>query len=209
VKPPELCEIPSGTLERRIEIAGFHLAKTQVTNLEYDAFVAATGREPAPFREDAAFAAPEQPVVGVSWFDAAAFCEWLTEETALPFRLPDEDEWEWAARGGLEGARYPWGDESPFDRYPDYESLWREGPERAGLHISNAYGLSEVCENVHEWCANWHDPETKQRRGSRGGSWRHQLKVSTCAARSSIPPAFRYADYGFRVATSQLRPRTT
>ena len=189
--------------ERRISIGAFRLGRTQVTNAEYDAFVAATGREPARFRHERAFAAPEQPVVGVSWFDAAAYCEWLTRETGLPFRLPEEDEWEWAARGGLVGATYPWGDESPLVRYPDYATLWREGPEAAGLHLSNAYGLHEVCENVHEWCAGWHDAETKTRRASRGGSWRHQLKVSTCAARSSIPPTLRYADYGFRVAVSR------
>jgi formylglycine-generating enzyme required for sulfatase activity len=71
-------------------------------------------------------------------------------------------------------------------------------------------------DNVHEWCADWYDPryyeispqrnpcgpERGNRRASRGGSWRHQIKVSRCAARSSIPPEFKYADYGFRVARS-------
>jgi formylglycine-generating enzyme required for sulfatase activity len=71
-----------------------------------------------------------------------------------------------------------------------------------------------MCENVHEWCSDWFDaryyaqspdrnprgPESGTRRASRGGSWRHHIKISRCAARSSIPPEFQYADYGFRVA---------
>jgi formylglycine-generating enzyme required for sulfatase activity len=71
-----------------------------------------------------------------------------------------------------------------------------------------------MCENVHEWCCDWYErdyysvspavdpcgPAEGNRRSSRGGSWRHQIKISRCAGRSSIPPAFEYADYGFRVA---------
>jgi formylglycine-generating enzyme required for sulfatase activity len=71
-----------------------------------------------------------------------------------------------------------------------------------------------MCENVHEWCSDWYDPgyyavspaedphgpDHGKRRSSRGGAWRHHIKFSRCAARSSIPPEFRYADYGFRVA---------
>ena len=52
---------------------------------------------------------------------------------------------------------------------------------------------------VHEWCLDWYDPETKERRASRGGSWRHHVRWSAPSARSSLPPGFRYADYGFRV----------
>ncbi|MEO7919815.1 MAG: SUMF1/EgtB/PvdO family nonheme iron enzyme, partial [Thermoanaerobaculia bacterium] len=113
---------------------------------------------------------------------------------------PTEAEWEWAARGGLANASFPWGDQPSRERYPDEASLWLTGPEHVGLHPSHAYGLFEMCENVHEWCADWYDPQTKTRRASRGGSWRHQVKVSTCSQRSSIPPTLRYADYGFRVA---------
>lgn len=204
----DLCDIPGGTLllgsesgrddekpVRTVVIKPFRLGRTQVTNAEYDSFVAATGHEPPAFRLRPE---PEQPVVGVSWDDATAFCRWLADLTGRPFRLPTEPEWEWAARGGLVGARYPWGDTPPEERYPEYATLWRTGPEPVGRHLSNGYGLHEMCENVHEWCDGWYDPGT--RRPSRGGSWRHAIKVSTCSARSSLAPGLRYADYGFRVA---------
>jgi sulfatase modifying factor 1 len=174
----------------RVWIDAFEIAATQVTNREYSAFRAMQ------------FDDPDQPVVGVSWFDAVEYCRWLGPR----FRLPTEAEWEHAARGGMEGLRYPWGD-GPQSR-PDYD---RPMPVARG--VPNAFGLYDMCENVHEWCSDWYGanyyaqspeanprgPERGSRRSSRGGSWRHQIKISRCAARSSIPPEFRYADYGFRV----------
>ncbi len=187
------------------------------------------GSKPPLQWDDPEFNHPEQPVVAVSWYDAAAYCAWLSRRTGSfgaasldsardrqdkrRYRLPTEAEWERAARGGVEGAAYPWGD-APPESLPDYASRWKTGPERVGLYAPNAYGLHNLCDNVHEWCADWYDagyyahspgrnpqgPADGMRRASRGGSWRHQIKVSRCAARSSIPPEFKYADYGFRVA---------
>ena len=185
----------------RIHVDAFELAACPVTNREYAAFLEATGAEPRTFDD------PLQPVVSVSWHDAVAYCEWLG------VRLPTEAEWECAARGGVEGMLYPWGNTPPQTR-PGYESRWKNGPERAGSGTPNGYGLYDMCENVHEWCSDWYDaayyavspeanprgPESGTRRASRGGSWRHQIKMSRCAARSSLPPDLRYADYGFRIA---------
>jgi formylglycine-generating enzyme required for sulfatase activity len=205
---PRLVPVPAGTLEAargdgwarpETPVAAYRLGATQVTNREWAAFVEATGREESPFFAHPEFRGHDRPVVAVSWLDAEAYLAWLSAGSREAFRLPSEDEWEWAARGGLRGALYPWGDEPPESRYPDYPRLWISGPERVGTHAPNGYGLHEMCENVHEWCAGWHDAE-RRRRPSRGGSWRHQRKVSRCDARSSIPPHFRYADYGFRVA---------
>jgi sulfatase modifying factor 1 len=199
----------------RVFLESFSIAETQVTVEQYTSFLEATRREPPPQWHDANFNHPEQPVVAVSWLDAAAFCAWLTSETGSVHRLPTEAEWEFAARGGLEGAMYPWGDDLPNLR-PHYDERWAHGPERVRGTPPNNYGLFEMCENVHEWCSDWYQPnyysvspennpqgpESGERKSSRGGSWRHHIKISRCAARSSIPPDFKYADYGFRVARS-------
>jgi formylglycine-generating enzyme required for sulfatase activity len=196
-----------------VYVSAFGLAQTQVTNAQYDLFCNQTGRLPPRFRRQTEFNQPDHPVVGPSWHDAVAFCEWLTTLTQERFRLPTEAEWEWAARGGLEGRLYPWGDEAVTDR-ENYRTRWRTGPEPVGTSAPNGYGLFDMCENVHEWCSDWYHPnyysvapyenprgeEVGTRRASRGGSWRHHIKIARCAARSSIPPAFQYAEYGFRVA---------
>jgi formylglycine-generating enzyme required for sulfatase activity len=194
----------------RVTVAPFRFARRQVTNADYDHFRKATQREKSEYRDRPEFCDPAQPVVAVNWFDAVAFCHWQGEQWNLPLRLPTEAEWEFAARGGFAGRLYPWGDELPAisaDR-------WQHGPEPVALGAPNPYGIFDLCQNVHEWCSDWYDPlyygvspsESPQgpghgiRRASRGGAWRHHIKVSRCAARSSIPPEFRYADYGFRVA---------
>ena len=204
----------------RVRVGAFLLCRRQVTNAEYDRFLVATGRASSPLRAAPALSRPEQPVVAVSWFDAVSYCDWLAAELGRPFRLPTEAEWERAARGGLEGRLYPWGDEAPESR-PGYAWRWREGPEPVGTSPPNGYGLLDMCENVHEWCADWFDPRWYEvspaedprgpasgaRRASRGGAWRHHVKIARCAARSSIPPGMTYTDYGFRVACGPLTPR--
>ena len=197
----------------RVWVDTFELAECQVRNCDYAQFIAATGYEAAPEWNKPNFDDPEQPVVSVSWFDAVAYCRWLTTETGRLYRLPSEAEWERAARGGVEGAAFPWGDDPPQTR-PNYAARWTFGPEPVGRYEPNVYGLYNMCDNVHEWCSDWYAANCYQnspgrnprgpfggtRRASRGGSWRHHVKISRCSARSSIPPDFKYADYGFRVA---------
>jgi formylglycine-generating enzyme len=199
----------------RVWIDAFELAVCQITNAEYAIFLAETQNRPPLHWGDSDFSHPEQAVVGVSWFDAIAYCEWLTKATERSYRLPTEAEWERASRGGLEQMLYPWGDEAP-ESLPNYSKRWKSGTEPVGRAEINAYGLCDIGANVHEWCSDWFDaayynvspernpqgPANGTRRSSRGGSWRHYTKVSRCAARSSIPPEFQYADYGFRVASS-------
>lgn len=210
----------------RVWIDEFLLAVRQVANADYERFLRETTSLspllPPPFWSDPAFSHPEQPVVGVSWFEANRYCEWLSTSSGGKFRLPTEAEWERAARASREGALFPWGD-APPQSLPGYadrcQTHWKTGPEPVGLADANGYGLYNMCDNVHEWCSDWYapdyyaispernpyGPETGARRASRGGSWRHHIKISRCAARSSIPPEFKYADYGFRVACDMER----
>ena len=207
------CERPV----HRVFVSAFLLATTQVTNAEYERFISAAASEPPPFWSDPNFSDPRQPVAGVSWFDADRYCHWLASQTGRPYRLPTEAEWERAARGDLEQKPFPWGD-APPQSLPDYSTRWLTGPEPVARYAPNAFGLYNMCDNVHEWCSDWYDPnyyasspdrnpcgpqhnsQQAQRKASRGGSWRHHVKVSRCSARSSIPPEFKYADYGFRLA---------
>lgn len=195
----------------RVRVDVFELAAYPVTCGQYAAFLQATGHEwPRDWRGDPAEAG--LPVVGVSWLDCQAYCRWRTRE-GEPVRLPTEAEWERAARGGVEGQRYPWGDEIP-SWIPNGGRGPLAGPWPVTLGEPNAYGLYGIAANVHEWCADWYaadyyatspdrnpgGPAQGVRRASRGGSWRHAITISRCSARSRIDPSFRYTDYGFRIA---------
>jgi len=169
-----------------------------------------TGHRPPPFWKEAKFQHPEQPVVGPSWYDAVAYCKWLNELTGKAYRLPTEAEREKAARGGLEGCEYPWGNELPADhaggRNAPIFPVGTEGP--------NGYRLYNMSEGVHEWCSDWYDPAyyvvspARNPRGpkksdrcvARGGSWRHRIRFARCAARSSLAPDKQFSDFGFRCA---------
>ncbi|MGY0235750.1 formylglycine-generating enzyme family protein [Longispora urticae] len=160
----------------------------------------------------------DHPVTHVSWHDAMAYCAWSGT------RLPTEAEWEYAARGGLEQRRYPWGDELDHDRC----NIWRGvfpvlhlGPYRgtapARSYPPNGFGLFQVSGNVWEWCADWFSadfhvtgpradpvgPAAGTARVMRGGS--HLCHRSYCnryrvAARSANTPDSSTGNIGFRVA---------
>lgn len=192
----------------RVAVAAFRLGRTPVTNAQYGRFLAESdATEAPPWWRDPAFAAPGKPVVGITWFDAVAFAEWLGQRVDGRWRLPTEAEWERAMRGGLEGAPTAWGPMIPPGEVPEGPI---DGPWALGQGTPNGFGLLDPGTVVHEWCLDPYRPygdyegegraaDAPERRSSRGGSWRHRQRWSPPSARSSLPPAMRYADYGFRV----------
>ena len=194
-----------GAATRTAEIASFLLGRTPVTNREYAPLIASGRVPPPPWWRDPDFCAPLQPVVGVTWEDAMSYCTWLSEMTGGRWRLPTEAEWELAACGGLIAPRTAWGETIPPGEIPEGSLA---GPWEVGRGTPNGYGLLDIGTIVHEWCLNWQEPELPsrpqrlralRRRASRGGSWRHEIRWSKPCAQSSLPPHYRYSDYGFRV----------
>jgi formylglycine-generating enzyme required for sulfatase activity len=222
----QLANIPGGTFlmgkdngradeqpAHRVTLPAFRAAVKPVSNAEYDVFVRATGREAAPFRSDERFSDPQQPVSGVSWHDAVAYCEWLASMSRLPIRLPTEAEREFASLGGLAPRDWPWGNDGPETVEALQEIVHLNQPHIPGPECLNAYGLHCMVDNLHEWCSDWYaaayyassparsprGPASGRRRASRGGSWRHSVKFNRISARSSLDPSYHYNDYGFRV----------
>lgn len=209
---PETVSILAGRLQirgaggavRTVKIDPFLLGRTPVTNREYAPFVASGCVAAPPWWSDPDFSAPRQPVVGVTWAGAMAYCGWLSRVSGGRWRLPAEVEWEFAACGGLVAPRTAWGEAIPPGEIPEGPLT---GPWETGRGTPNGYGLFDVGTIVHEWCLNWHEPEAlpaaeppaaPRRRASRGGSWRHKIRWSSPSARSSLPPEYGYCDFGFR-----------
>jgi formylglycine-generating enzyme len=195
----------------RVFLSTFDISTTSVTRAEYAFFLNETGHGPPKDWTDPNYSDPNQPVVGVSWFDAVAYAEWLSATTSEHFRLPTEAEWEHACRGDRDLREYAWGDQSP-GQLEYFSGKWTS-PRPVAQWKPNDFGLFNMGDNVHEWCMDWYSadyyavspaedpkgPEVGTRRVSRGGSWRHLVKGSRAAHRSSLPPSFQYTDYGFRL----------
>jgi formylglycine-generating enzyme required for sulfatase activity len=198
---------------RRVATAAYEIAETPVTNgefaraLEQDDFYlrrSCWSAEGWAFREENGIARPrfwedpawsaylgaDQPVVGVSWYEAEAFAR------SLGMRLPTEAEWERAARGD-DGRRFPWGDDW-VPAFAAHRGGARHTVEvRSILPNRSPYGLFDCAGNVWEWCA---DAFSAGLRSARGGSWNAHPPQLRCASRNAWPPDARFSNLGFRVA---------
>jgi formylglycine-generating enzyme required for sulfatase activity len=194
-----------------VRVSPFWLAKYEVTRAQYEQFMKATGHpKPAQWTNKLLAASPSQPVVGVSWDDAVAFCRWAGG------RLPTEAEWEFAARGTT-SRRYPWGDEDPdttraaFHLDVGFGSTRPVGGAKQG---ASPFGLLDMAGNAFEWCSDWYGsryyaesprqdpkgPPSGEQRVIRGGAWISLPDACRAAARGKYPPASRSTLVGFRVA---------
>ena len=138
----------------------------------------------------------DHPMIYISWHDATAYAKWAGK------RLPTEKEWEFAARGGLVGKKYSWGDDKGLARdYANYQGT--DGKDKwqytapVGSFKPNGYELYDMAGNVWEWCQDSYDSDQK-RKVLRGGSWDIFPPTLRLAARSSFNPDHRAYDHGFR-----------
>ena len=228
---PEMVEIPggrfrmgcvSGSLDcddgeqpvHAARVESFELGKYEVTFEEYDRFTVATGREPAA---DEGWGRGRRPVINVSWEDAVAYTEWLSEQTGKRYRLPSEAEWEHAARAGSVTA-YSWGNEIGRNRANcDGCGSQGDGGQTApvGSFSPNGWGLHDLHGNIFEWvqdCWNesyqgaptdgsaWESGDCSLR-VLRGGSSFDEPRFLRSALRFRDSSSFRFnSGAGFRVA---------
>ena len=233
--------IPTGTFEmgdsfgeglphelpvHTVTVNAFYMDVTEVTNTVYKQFLDATGHKVPNFWNDPAFNAPDQPVVGVTWLDAAAYAQWAGK------RLPTEAEWEYAARGGQAGMRYPWGNEITHDdanyKGKNGRDIW-DGPAPVGSFAKNDFGLYDMGGNVWEWCADEYDAKfyavsqennpiagklitftaddfanVNTRRVSRGGSWTSADNKLRIPNRNFLDPKAASETTGFRCVRTPM-----
>jgi len=181
----------------RVRIDPRWMARTEVTFRQWKAFLDDSGHPPG--RSIAL--GEDHPVVSITWEDARAYCDWFSRKHGVVARLPTEAEWEYAARGGLQGKQYPNGD-SLSRSDANYDS---KGPVKVASYPPNGYGLHDMAGNVGEWVADWYDkdyyqrsprenprgPATDehwpQRRADRGGGWCMGADMARVSARHAGP----------------------
>ena len=184
----------------------FYMDTTEVTVGQFKKFLKSSGykpKEPINWAELYKYSSNDKhPMIYVTWHDATAYAKWVGK------RLPTEAEWEFAARGGLVGKEFPWGDSEAVARdYANYDGTGgkdkREYCAPVGSFKLNGYGLYDMAGNVWEWCQDWYD-SNKTRRVLRGGSWNDPSSNLRAANRFGYFPSNTYYYVGFRCVVSDF-----
>lgn len=197
----------------RVYLDSFYIDRFEVTNGLYKRFMETAGRQAPQYWSDSRLNGASQAVVGVTWYDAEAYCHWIGN------RLPTEAEWEKAARG-TNGRKYPWGDKWDPTRAMLGENSLRTpvGSYAGGV---SPYGIHDMAGNVAEWIADWYDeryyrhspdrnprgPESGRYRVLRGGSWRSVPFDLRTTDRNHDTPRSLSDVIGFRCAKSSVVTR--
>ena len=210
--------------EHRAQLDAYYIGKHEVTNSEYEVFLLDKGyRKQALWSDEGwdyiqehrilapvlwnldGFGDPNQPVVGVSYYEAEAYARWLS------MRLPTEAEWQKAAQGD-EKRNFPWG--NTFSSAMPYHALSRPFAIGQYPELASPYGIQEMAGNVWEWVQDWYDaahydrsssngPKTGSERVLKGGSWASNRRQMKCNYRYAQPPWWRGLDVGFRLAADK------
>ena len=214
--PPE-SKLPHAWSPREVYVPAFGIAKYAVTVEEYMAVANQTGYAVSEeLKTDPRFQDPRAPVAFTSWIDATRYTQWLARETGKHYRLPRDAEYEKAARGGLDGKRFPWGDEPPTGR-ADFGNP-NGSPQPVGSFTPNGYGLHDMVGSMWSWCEECFDQVVTEDRARmcyddtlikdvrlnpicRGGSYKTADTTALyCAHRHEDPMDGRFDCIGFRVA---------
>jgi formylglycine-generating enzyme required for sulfatase activity len=193
---PDVVVIPAGDAllddpQRTIHVNVFAIARRPLTNAEFAEFVGATSHKVPAWREGPA----NHPAEGLAWADAVAYCRWLSVATGRIYRLPDEREWEKAARGD-KGRRWPWGNDDDVMRANVRESAnGASAPVDAHPRGASPEGLVDLIGNVREWTNTWADG-----RVLKGGSYLDDL--ADCLPSKRLRPTDQLFGHGLRVVRS-------
>ena len=197
-----------------VYVDAFYMDVYEVTVGQYRKFLQATGHSALPDGVSKYSPTDMHPVVGVSWHDAMAYAAWAGK------RLPTEAEWEKAARGGLQGQKYPWGNGLDASQANYGENLG--STTAVGSYGANGYGLYDMAGNVSEWCVDAHkadfyevapprnpaylSDQINRARVLRGGGWYFSAQSLRVANRSNAPPTGIGSGRGFRCARGTVTP---
>jgi formylglycine-generating enzyme required for sulfatase activity len=188
----------------------YYIDRFEVTNGDYMKFVEVSGAAKPRTHDNPDFNDPRQPVAGVNWKEANAYCQWRGK------RLPSEAEWEKAGRG-KRPVKYPWGNEAPESSRLNYnEELNKTAPVGSYEAGKSDYGVHDLSGNVAEWTNDWHlpeyylfspkenppGPEKGQYKVLRGGNWRNNADDVRLTYRNATIPSLRNLGVGFRCAKS-------